>query len=147
MCGYLITTDNMKVKTLNGVQYDWKIPSKVIQGNTRKTSSFHSKAKHILLELYPFLAIYEEVPIRIRDRLTLYVDFYIKPLNLVIEIHGSQHYAFSSLFHKTALDFIHQRYNDSLKEEWCLFNDISFLELDYRETDSWKDQIANYEYK
>jgi hypothetical protein len=136
----------MQVRTLDDVDYEWKIPDKVIQGNTRKTSSYHGKAKEILLGLYPMFAIYEEVPIRVKNRKTLYLDFYIQTLNLAIEIHGAQHYAFSSLFHSSGLDFIRQRRNDEMKEEWCELNDISFLALDYRETKLWKDLIEHYEY-
>jgi len=132
----------MKVSTLTGDAYEWKLPRR----NKRKTSSYHKIAKQILKELYPNFSIYEETPILIKRRKTLFLDFYIKNLNLAIEIHGIQHYTFSSLFHETKLDFLKQRQNDQLKQEWCELNNISFLPLDYREEQEWSIQIKNYEY-
>ncbi len=136
----------MKVQTLDGIEYEWKIPYKIIQGNKRKTSFDHEGAKIILEQLYPNFQIYEEIPIRVINKKTLYIDLYIKQLNLALEVHGQQHYAFSSLFHKTKLDFINQQRNDRFKTEWCDLNGINLLVLDNKETRLWKDQIKNYEY-
>ena len=138
----------LKACTLDGIEYEWKMPSKVIQGNKRKTSTGHQKVRQILAELYPLFQVYEEVPIRVRFHpyKTLYLDLYVKHLNLAIEVHGAQHYEFSSLFHKTHLDFLIQQRNDSLKVDWCNHNDIDLLVLDSRNTLNWKEMIQGYEY-
>ena len=136
----------MKVQTLDGIEHDWKMPSKIIQGTSRKTSHGHKLSEAILSKLYPRFQIYEEVPIRVEKRTTLYLDLYIKHLNLAIEVHGSQHYAFSSLFHDTILNFLIQKRNDSLKADWCELNDINLLVLDSRNTGNWEEIIQGYEY-
>ena len=137
----------LKARRFDNLEYEWTMPSKVIQGNKRTTSSLHATAKGILITLYPRFPIYEEVRIDIEQGKFLYLDLYVKHLNLALEVHGAQHYKFNSLFHRTRLDFARQRYNDTIKEEWCKFNDIGFLALDYKEIDIWEDQIKNYEYK
>tara|TARA_R110000824_G_scaffold327224_2_gene514137 strand:+ start:2757 stop:3182 length:426 start_codon:yes stop_codon:yes gene_type:complete len=135
------------VKTLSGHRCEWKLPSKVIQGNKRKTSNYHSAAKKLLQETYSTIQIFEEVPIHTDTLRTLYLDFYIPSLDLAIEVHGEQHYNFSSHFHGSRRKFLKARANDRDKITWCELNGIFIAILSYKESLSqWKEKIVNYEY-
>lgn len=131
----------MIVKTLDGTEYNWKIPEKVAKGNRRKTSNLHQVAKSLLRKKYPNVDIYEEVPIITERRDRLYLDFYLPTFDLVIEVNGEQHYKFSLLFHENKLAFAKSKVNDTKKAMWCEINNIELVILKYDEIDQWEKQI------
>lgn len=60
-------------------------------------SNFHNTVRQILIEdpYWKSIKAYQEVPIKDlveNFRRALYVDWYIKPFNVCIELHGVQHY-------------------------------------------------------
>ena len=57
----------------------------------------------------------EEVPVQLRRGKTVYLDFYINTIKLVIEVHGAQHYKYNTLYHSNAQDFVNQRKRDADK--------------------------------
>jgi very-short-patch-repair endonuclease len=59
-------------------------------------------------------------------RRSLYFDFYLKDLNLLIEYDGVQH------FKKGRDSFYKAQIRDSIKNNWCLSNKISLLRLNYK---------------
>lgn len=59
-------------------------------------------------------------------------DFYIESLNLLIEFDGEQHFQQVKIFGGNK-KFLIQKENDSIKNEYCLDNDISLLRIKYNE--------------
>jgi very-short-patch-repair endonuclease len=63
----------------------------------------------------------------------LFFDFYIKKLNLFIEVQGRQHVEYTSHFHNDRSDFLKQRERDNLKREWIEENNYYLARLYYNE--------------
>jgi hypothetical protein len=61
----------------------------------------------------------------------LIFDFYLKKYNAVIEYNGLQHYEFFKYFHKTEEEFEKRKERDNTKKEYCLKNNIKFIEIPY----------------
>lgn len=84
----------------------------------------------------------EEVPVQLRRGKTVYLDFYINTIKLVIEVHGAQHYKYNTLYHSNAQDFVNQRKRDADKREWSELNNFTYIELPYNEDDDkWLSRI------
>ena len=60
-------------------------------------------------------------------------DFYIPSLNTVIEFHGEQHYKEYKNHFKAAGGLKGRQYRDKIKKEFCLTNNISYIEIAYTE--------------
>tara|TARA_R110002051_G_scaffold32786_2_gene73918 strand:- start:29593 stop:30009 length:417 start_codon:yes stop_codon:yes gene_type:complete len=124
----------MKVRGLDDETHNWKLHGYVVKANdTRPRSKLHLMARDILVGLFPTVQILEEVGAPISRRETLFFDFYINTLKLVVEVHGQQHYQFNTLFHTSAQDFANQRKRDLRKQDWCEYNNITYVELPYNE--------------
>lgn len=119
------------------------------KNNSRKyqnnKSSLHLKARTLLNELFPHISIYEEVTLpgskRIGRPSLLYADFFIPELMCIIEVHGKQHYEYSSFFHANKLDFVYAKRRDTDKIEWGDMNGIKVIVLPYNEEKRWKHLI------
>jgi len=97
----------------------------------------------MLKELYPTVHILEEVTINPRFGEALYLDFYIALHKICVEVHGEQHYKFSTLFHSSSAAFLLGRKNDATKETWCEINKIQFIALPYNEdVDEWRTKFS-----
>lgn len=133
----------MKTRDLNDEIYNWKLQGYVTKANdTRPRSKLHLMARDLLMELFPTVQILEEVPVQLTRFEKGFFDFYINTLKLVIEVHGQQHYKFNALFHTSAQDFAQQRKRDARKKEWCEYNNITYVELPFKEkVDEWKSRI------
>lgn len=131
----------MIVKDLDGNDHNWSLLGKI--KNLRKNiSGLHKKANELLIQLYPTIPILQEVDIPLRRTETLYLDFYIPLLKKAIEVHGEQHYKFVAHFHNNAMGFIRHKKRDKEKQEWCLLNDIEYIELPYNESlEQWTHRI------
>lgn len=64
----------------------------------------------------------------------LYFDIYIKDVNTVIEIHGEQHYIFKKRFHRDMEHFEYRKWVDEYKKDWCLKNNIRYIEVRQEKT-------------
>lgn len=51
-------------------------------------------------------------------------DFYLPTKNVIIEVHGPQHYEYSKMFHKKREDFKKAQERDRRKISYCLANNI-----------------------
>ena len=133
----------MKIRDLNNESNNWNLQGYVTKANdTRPRSKLHLKAKNLLVELFPTVQILEEVAIPITRNEKLFFDFYINTLKLAVEVHGEQHYKFNPLFHTCAQDFANQKKRDARKKEWCEYNNITYVELPFKEkVDEWKSRI------
>jgi|TARA_A100001201_G_scaffold16464_2_gene19496 hypothetical protein len=134
----------MKIRDLNNDIHKWNLQGYVVRANEqRPRSKLHLAARNILIEMFPTVQILEEVLIPITRNERGYLDFYINTLKLAVEVHGQQHYKFNSLFHTSAQDFANQRKKDRRKQEWCEYNNITYLELPYNESiEEWKTRIV-----
>lgn len=124
----------MKVIGLDGKDYNWKPKS---GGGAR--SKLHKKAKQALDIYYPYDTIYEEVSLpgtkTTARRSTLRADLYIPNRNLIVEVHGEQHFKFNKFHYKDKLSFFRAQARDRDKAEWCDLNEIRFVTFNYNETE------------
>ncbi len=132
----------MKVTGLDGKDYNWKPKS---GGGTR--SKLHKKAKEALDIWYPYDTIYEEVSLpgtkTTARRSTLRADLYIPNRNLIVEVHGEQHFKFNKFHYKDKLSFFRAQARDRDKSEWCNINEIRFVTFNYNESeDEWRGKIS-----
>jgi|TARA_R110000744_G_scaffold86368_19_gene168855 very-short-patch-repair endonuclease len=132
------------INGLDGKEYSWN-PS-TSEAKCSKRSSLHIKAKDLLDKLFPYDRILEEVSLAgsktERRRSTLRADLFIPNRNLIIEVHGEQHYKFNKFFYKDKLSFYRAKARDSEKKEWCHLNDITLIEFNYNEDlDEWRRKI------
>jgi hypothetical protein len=132
----------MKVINLGGQTSNFPPVGYIVPlDDIRPRSAGHLKCRQLLRNMFPTLTIQEEVPINIRQGLTLYLDFYIPQKHLAIEVNGGQHDEYTPFFHKSKADFTKSRGNDRLKAEWCQLNNISLVVLS--DGDDWNERIAN----
>lgn len=138
----------MNVIGLDGKEYD--LSFKRYRYNSRRTknkSGLHLTAREILSRLIPYETVYEEVSLpgsRTRANGILYADFFAPNLELIIEVHGQQHYEYSARFHKTKADFRKSQLRDKKKRQWCELNGIGLIELSYNEVDKWEHLILEW---
>jgi hypothetical protein len=131
----------LQVKDLDGNEYNLQISKK--RNRTRERSKLHQQAKEVIRSLFPRLGLVEEVPIKIRKGLTLYLDIFVPSISLVIEVHGRQHYEFIPHFHEHRHRFGRAKLNDELKKEWCYVNQIRYVELAYNEPNEWETKLRS----
>jgi hypothetical protein len=134
----------MLVKDLDNNNHNWQLTGNMSKGSLENKSSYHLKARELLIGLFPTLQILEEVPIPLRRSETLFLDFYLPLKKLCLEIHGEQHYKFVAFYHSNMLGFLKSQKRDKEKQEWCSINNIQFIELPYDESiDDWRQRIQN----
>jgi len=133
----------MKVTDLEGNIHRWKSEGGAVRFNEqRPRSQLHKNARLLLRELYPTLQICEEVPVQLRRSKRASLDFYINTIKTVVEVHGSQHYKFNSLYHSCAQDFLNQKKRDSDLRDWCGLNNLNYIELPFNEDkDQWRQRL------
>lgn len=130
----------MKVIGLDSREYKWNPKS-----GGGKRSKLHQKAKGLLDSCYPYDRILEEVSLpgtkTIRNK-NLRADFYIPNRNLVVEVHGEQHFRFNAFHFKDKLSFFKAQARDRNKADWCKLNEIRLVQLNYNEDiDEWRNKI------
>ncbi len=130
----------MKTVDLDGKESYWNLAKGKRKANA---SSYHREAIKIIKSNWPSINFVEEIPIKIQQGLTLYIDIYIPLWKKAIEIHGSQHYKFNKFFHLDRFALIKQQNNDKLKAEWCELNEIELIELAYNRIDEWRNLIRS----
>ena len=111
---------------------------------TKHKSSLHLKARKLISSVLPYETVYEEVTLpgsKTNTTGLLYADFFLPNKLAIIEVHGQQHYEYSSFFYKTQADFLKSKRRDKKKKEWCELNDITLIILPYNEEEAWKTSI------
>ena len=132
----------MKVIGLDGKEYKWKPKS-----GGGKRSKLHQKAKGVLDTWYPYDRILEEVSLpgtktSVRKSI-LRADLYIPNRNLIVEVHGGQHFKFNKFHYKDKLSFFRAQARDKDKLEWCRINEIIIVTFNYDESeDEWRAKIS-----
>lgn len=130
----------MKVIGLDKKNYNLDTSKKRVHKYNRERSQWHIKAKDLLEEIFPAEIILEEIflpgcPTK------LYVDFFLPLRKLMIEVQGSQHFTYNPFFHKGITGLTSSLRRDVDKRQWCEYNNIKLLQLDYKEVEQWKQQI------
>jgi len=59
----------------------------------------------------------------------LFFDFYIKELNVLVEVQGKQHYGFVKHFHTDKNGYVKSKKRDNLKKEYCQENNMTLVEI------------------
>lgn len=107
-------------------------------------SKLHLKVRELIKSYYGLSKTLEEVSIKGFPRgKTLYLDFFIPNLKLVIEANGNQHTEHVGYFHSNKAKFLLAQNNDRLKKEWAELNGFKFIELFWNETeDEWRKKLC-----
>ena len=131
----------MKVVGLNGVLHNLKF-GKYYGRKSSNASKLHKEARILLKNKFPVNIILEEVILPgSSDKRNLSADFFIVDLQLIVEVHGEQHYKFNSLYYKTMSDFYQAKRRDRDKKEWADINGITLIVLPFNEKDKWEGLI------
>lgn len=132
----------MKFKDLENNVFTISLGQYISIDQNRPRSKLHLTARQLIRKAYPTLMLTEEVPIKIKRGKTLYLDFFLPLINTVIEVHGEQHYKYSTMFHSSAQDFMLQKKNDNSKAEWCEYNNLQLIVLPFSEDEEqWLKRI------
>lgn len=130
----------MIVFGLDGKEYKWNPKS-----GGGKRSKLHTRAKGLLDELFPHDRVLEEVSLpgtRTRKNSILRADLFVPNRNLIVEVHGQQHFKFNKFHFKDKLSFFRAQARDRKKSQWCEVNEIRFIEFNYNEDiDEWRRKI------
>ena len=130
-----------QIYNLDGILTDWDLRGHV-NFNGRPRSKLHLQTRELLKELFPTSRILEEVDIPVRRGQILYLDFYVLSNSMAVEVHGEQHYSYSSLFHGSKKDLLLQKKRDNEKAEWCEINGIKLVVLPFNEDiNEWTNRI------
>ena len=65
-----------------------------------------------------------------KDKAALPFNFYLPPYNTVIEVMGRQHYEVIEYFGGEE-QFQYRKRHDKIKKDYCMLNDINFIEISY----------------
>lgn len=129
----------MQVTSLDGNESYWSY-SKVRRRD--KVSKEHLKARTLLRQIFPTCVTLEEVPITVVKGKTLFVDFFLPLLKMVIEVHGRQHFEFVQHFHTDIFGWVQQQKNDREKDEWCKLNNLTLIVFPHNEgLEQWTNRI------
>jgi hypothetical protein len=132
----------MIVIDLEGNATNWLLTGNTTHARMLNKSQLHLRTRNLLQEIYPTLQVLEEVPIHVRKKEILYLDFYIPLIKTCVEVHGEQHYKFIGHYHGNRFNFIKAKQRDASKKEWCQLNNIEHIELRFDQTnEEWKKAI------
>ena len=81
-----------------------------------------------LKKLFPYYNISTEYYIKYKGH-RLFFDFFIKELNILIEVQGRQHDEFVKHFHEDRDGFLRSKKRDNLKKEYCQSNNLVLVEI------------------
>jgi hypothetical protein len=77
-----------------------------------------NKTKEFLKEIFPHNLIFEEHYINYKG-VRLFFDFYIKEVDVLVEVQGQQHDRFIEHFHGDKEGFLASKRRDNLKKRYC----------------------------
>lgn len=134
----------MNVVDLNGNNVQWNLTGYISKGKLNNKSSYHLNARELIGQSFPTFQILEEVSIPLRRNETLYLDFYLPLIKLAVEVHGQQHYEFVPFYHPNRISFFKAQKRDLEKKDWCIINDIKYVEFPYSENiNQWASRLIN----
>jgi very-short-patch-repair endonuclease len=71
----------------------------------------------LLVKTFPHSIVKKEYYIKYKGQ-KLFFDFFVKEIELLVEVQGQQHYSFISHFHEDRRSFLSQKHRDNLKKEF-----------------------------
>jgi len=80
----------------------------------------------LLKRSFPHYTILKEHYVNFKGS-KLFFDFYVKELNVLIEVQGRQHEGFVKHFHEDASGFLASKQRDNLKIEYCECKDLTLI--------------------
>lgn len=116
----------MKFIDLQGRSHSCNINQYKKTYSKKSRSNYQKKLGEILLEIWPHVPIYEEMPC---PGTGLRLDFFIPSLRIGIEMQGEQHDSYIPFFHKNKYGFARSQARDDSKSEWCRINDITLIKI------------------
>lgn len=118
----------MKVRGLDGREHALRLTGREADPD-RPASSGHEFARSLLLALFPYDRVYEEVfwP---GAKWDLYVDLLVPGRKLAVEIQGAQHRTFNLFFHGTPAKFREQLRRDDAKRQLLELNSFRLVAID-----------------
>ena len=137
----------MIVTGFDGREKEWKL-SRKSKAKKGRQSNLHKRTRLILRDLFRRDIILEEVSLPGSNTITrpsiLFADFFIPSRNLMVEVHGRQHYEFVDFYHKTKRGFYKSQARDRDKISWCELNGVDIIILKYTgNDDEWTQQILD----
>lgn len=93
-------------------------------------SNFEKETLSLVKEIFPNYRIVEQHSIKYMGQ-TLFFDFYIPALQVLIECQGEQHYKFVPHFHGMKSEYKESEKRDQLKREWAEQQGIPLLEIKF----------------
>lgn len=130
----------MKFVGLDGREYRID-PTQYLENSERiNKSAPHLKCRELLKEEFPFDIIIEEFPLPGSRGVgsKLYSDFFIPARDIMVEVHGKQHFEYCQFFHGSVEGFIKSKKRDKEKHEWAEKNNITLIILKDSEIDDWR---------
>lgn len=113
-------------------------------------SSLSEKLCFDLIKKYCKKDILTQYKFKVYDKICkvnrkIFVDFYIKDLNLVIEYDGKQHYIFSEYYHRNNYNiFVKQINRDCCLVRYCKENSINLLRISYKDNNRLEEVIKAF---
>lgn len=108
-------------------------------------SAIAEKVYKLLKKIFPHNVIVEEHYVRFKG-VKLFFDFFIKDLNVLVEVQGQQHSKFIRHFHGNRDGFVAHKKRDNLKVEFSQKENIAFVRIYYDENVT-KKLVMNKIYK
>ena len=131
----------MIVVGLDGEEYKFNYSKYKNRSNRDGKSNLHLECRELLRSLLKGYSIYEEVTLP--GCKTLYADFFVPDISLIVEVHGQQHYEYTPFFHKSKADFLIGKKRDKDKILFCELNEISIAILPYNEKEKWNQIVVD----
>lgn len=132
---------------MNVIGLDDKEYKMSLKNRGTSKSKLHSSALDLVKDIFPFDPIYEDVTLpgskSMSRKSLLYVDIFLPKRDLMIEVHGEQHFKYNSHFYKDKFSFYRAQARDRDKAEWCFRNDICLVELSFNNKEEWRNLIVN----
>jgi len=91
-----------------------------------------NQVRELTQSLFPYCTIFPEYFVKFKGQ-TLYFDFYLKELNILIEVQGAQHYEYNKHFHGNREGFVSSKRRDNLKKEYCELERMALVIIPYNE--------------
>lgn len=133
----------MQIIDLDGNISSWSLSGNSYKSNNLNKSQLHLTARTIIKDAFPTMQILEELAVHIRKNQIVYLDFFIPMIKTCVEVHGEQHYKFVPFYHANPMSFAKAQKRDIEKKDWCLINNIKYIELPYNKISEWKDYVKN----
>jgi hypothetical protein len=91
-------------------------------------SKLADATREFLKKIFPHNLIFEEYYINYKDT-RLFFDFYIKEIDVLIEVQGRQHNNFVKHFHDNKEGFLDSKRRYNLKKAYCQKTDTVLIEI------------------